>query len=592
MNSKAPLFTFAVITDTHVRPAILDHSSPFPVNDLANDRARYAIAQIHQHDPAFVIHLGDMVHTLPHMPAYVDACREAKGIFAPLLPVMRFVAGNHDIGDKPSVDAPAAPITEATAQIYRAQFGNDYLAFDHDDCVFLLLNSSLVNSGTQQEAEQHAWVEQILAEKQGQRVFMFSHYPPFINEPHEQPHYDNYSEPGRSWLVDLVRRHKVEALMSGHVHQFFFNRIGASKLYCLPPTSFVRQDYADLYKIEPTSEFGRDDTGKFGFAMVDVFEDGHRLRVIQTDGRQLDKAAEPPQSPRTSRPTDVSSQPQVPLTVHLRHAWAETIELPYNGPMEEFSRKRARNDYTLLRLWQMGLGSVRVPICDLLDEGTRQRVLDYHSTGIRFCVFSVGMPSGDALDAIRPALAAIEQLELVTAQVDLSDLGDVMPVSALPGIPVVVGKAHSSKHETGGEKVFAHSVSYGFKFEERDTVAAALNERPDGKHVAGLAFQVNLADDLVERLHELDAFAAEHNLRVVANIRLADQNPAVANFHDDLIAKQVMAAVKCADALTNTSLQLDTFADIDRGYNPRHGLLDRHYNFRKAGRWLAGLDEY
>ena len=585
MTRKAPLFTFAVITDTHVRPAVLDRSSPFPVNDLANDRARHAIAEILRHDPAFVIHLGDMVHTLPHMPAYVDACREAKEIFAPLMSVMRFVAGNHDIGDKPSVDAPAAPITEATTQIYRAQFGSDYSAFDHQDCVFVLLNSSLVNSGTREENEQRAWLEQTLADAQGRRVFVFSHYPPFINDPHEQPHYDNYSEPGRSWLVGLLRRHGIEALMSGHVHQFFFNRVGASKLYCLPPTSFIRQDYADLYKIEPTSEFGRDDTGKFGFALVDVFEDGHGLRVVQTDGRQLEKEAQPT---RPSRPVDVSSQQDRPLTVHLRHAWAETVELPYNGPMEEFSRKRARNDYTLLRLWQMGLSSVRVPIGDLLDEATRQRVLDYPSAGIRFCVFSVGVPSASALEALRPALAAIEHFEMVTAHVDLSDLADMSPLAALPGIQIVVGKAHSSKQETGGEKVFAHSVSYGFKFDERERAVAACGARPDGRLVSRLAFQVNLTDDLPQRLHELDAFGAEHSLGVIANIRLADQNPAVANFNDELIAERVMTAVRCADGLANTSLQLDTFVDIDRGYNPRHGLLDRHYNFREAGRWLAG----
>ena len=588
MNTKAPLFTFAVITDTHVRPAVLDQSSPFPVNDLANDRARYAIAQISRHEPAFVIHLGDMVHTLPHMPAYVDACQEAKEIFAPLLPVMRFVAGNHDIGDKPSVDAPAAPITEATCQIYHAQFGNDYLAFEHDDCLFLLLNSSLINSGTQREAVQRSWVEETLAEKQGRRVFMFSHYPPFINEPHEQPHYDNYSEPGRSWLIGLLLRYRIEALMSGHVHQFLFNRVGRSKLYCLPPTSFVRQDYSELYKIEPTSEFGRDDAGKFGFTLVDVFTDGHRLRVIQTEGQQLENGS---QLSQTSWPVDISTQPELPLTLHLRHAWAETIELPYNGPMEEFSRKRVRNDYTLLRLWQMGVCSVRVPISDLLDEETRQRVLDYHSSGIRFCVFCVGTPNRNTLDAMRPAFGAIEQLELVTAQVNLDDLGDMTHVSALPGIPVVVGKAHSSKHETGHEKVFAHSVSYGFRFDERDSVVAARNERSDSKCVTGLAFQVSLTDDLLGRVHELDAFAAREGLRVVANIRLADQNPAIANFDDELIAERVIEAVKCADALANTSLQLDTFADIDRGYNPRHGLIDRHYNFRKAGRWLAGLDD-
>jgi hypothetical protein len=40
-------------------------------------------------------------------------------------------------------------------------------------------------------------------------------------------------------------------------------------------------------------------------------------------------------------------------------------------------------------------------------------------------------------------------------------------------------------------------------------------------------------------------------------------------------------------SLTTVSVHIDTFVDVDRGYNPRHGLLDRHYNFRPAGRALA-----
>ena len=67
-NGGKPLFSFAIITDTHVRPAELDESSPFQVNDLANDRARFAIAAIAAEEPPFVLHLGDLVHTLPHLP--------------------------------------------------------------------------------------------------------------------------------------------------------------------------------------------------------------------------------------------------------------------------------------------------------------------------------------------------------------------------------------------------------------------------------------------------------------------------------------------------------------------------------------------
>ena len=167
---RDPLFTFAIISDTHIRPAELDESSPFPVNDLANDRARYAIAAIGEENPAFVVHLGDMVHPLPHLPTYLDACKEAHDIFAPLRAAMHFVPGNHDIGDKPNPDAPAGPADDETIAQYEGQFGASYHSFEHGDCLFVVISSSLVNSGTSQEAAQRAWLEDTLGQNRDRRL--------------------------------------------------------------------------------------------------------------------------------------------------------------------------------------------------------------------------------------------------------------------------------------------------------------------------------------------------------------------------------------------------------------------------------------
>ncbi len=370
MRQEQPLFTFGIITDTHIRPAVLDASSPFPVNDRANGRARHAIALLAGQNPAFVLHLGDMVHTLPHMLTYGDACRNALSIFEPLRDRMHFVPGNHDIGDKPSIDSPADPVTPQAAQAYTEHFGASYKTFEHGACRFVMMNASLVNSGTDLEVAQRDWLEKTLRESRGQRIFLCSHYPPFIDHPGEQPHYDNYSEPGRSWLLGLLKRHDVEAVFSGHVHQFFFNRVNTTQLYCLPPTSFIRQDYSELYHVGPTGEFGRDDPGKFSVALIDVLSQGHRLRILPTDGRE----AEPEETSSAPQPSPAPQGQR--LRVHLRHAWAQTTDLPYNGPMEEFARKQARNDHTLMRLWQMGIRDVRVPLADLCDPTVRRRVAD------------------------------------------------------------------------------------------------------------------------------------------------------------------------------------------------------------------------
>ena len=87
------LFSFGVITDTHIRAPEGDQSSPFPVNDLANDRARFAACLLGEHSTRFNVHLGDMVHPLPGMPAYNSACETALEIFKPLKPDLYFVPG-------------------------------------------------------------------------------------------------------------------------------------------------------------------------------------------------------------------------------------------------------------------------------------------------------------------------------------------------------------------------------------------------------------------------------------------------------------------------------------------------------------------
>ena len=583
MTTEQPLFTFAIISDTHIRPKQLDESSPFPVNDLANDRARFAIAAIAQHEPPLVLHLGDMVHPLPHLPTYLDACEQAHEIFAPLRDRMQFMPGNHDIGDKPNPDAPAGPADDETIAQYESQFGKSYHSFEHANCVFVMINSSLVNSATRQEQEQKDWLSDTLTSNRGRRIFLCSHYPRFIYEAAEQSHYDNFAEPGRTWFLDLVKEHNIEAVFSGHVHQFFYNRVGATRLYCLPATSFIRQDYAEMYAIDPPKEFGRNDEGKFGVTLIDVFPEGHRVRIIPTDGQGL--AASSQLSPDQLQ---WSSNPSTNLIAPLRHAWATPIDLPYNGPMEEFARKRTRNDYVLMRLQQMGINHVRVPITDLLDEQIRARMVEFASTGIRFALFSLGVPSNSDLDLIEANRDFVSQVEIVGATDDLSDLqSDFASLRPIEGVKFLVGKSHSSKHEPKQGSRFAHSVSSGFKWETRETVVASISKVPNSGLIAGMIVQLNLTDDLTSRLTEIDAFAVSNNLEVDVNLRLANANPAIANYDDQLISERVLTAAQLAGSLAATSIQIDTFVDVDRGYNPRHGLLDRHYNFRPAGRALA-----
>ncbi|MEZ5842671.1 MAG: metallophosphoesterase [Hyphomicrobiaceae bacterium] len=581
------LFTFAIVSDTHVRPPGGDQSSPFPVNLKANGRARFAVAEIARHAPALTFHLGDMVHPMPSLPTFRPAAAEARRILAPLAP-LHYVPGNHDLGDKPLKGLPAEFASEASLALYTQEFGPPWGVVRYGGCRFVVVAASLINRGIAAEDAQWQWLEGELGGSP-ERTFLFIHYPPFITAPDEPSHYDNIDEPGRSRLLGLVGQAGVEAVFSGHVHHVFYNRLGATQLYVLPPTSFTRQDYAELFPVEPADEFGRDDRGKYGFALVDVLAEGHRVRIVPTEGHE---AGEGDATPATAASGTTAGPRGDALVAHLRHAWATPVALPYNGPMEEFSRKRARNDLLLVRLWQMGIRRLRTPLADLLDPQAAARMADFHAAGLRFTVFTLTVPDPASRDALAAAAPMLDALQVVTSRTDLADIADALAASPpFHEIPLIIGKLHSSADEPRHGSHFAHSVTFGFKWFEREAALAALVNLRARARVDGIAFQVPLEDELASRLSEIDALGRRHDLAMTANIRLSDDNPAVANFDDERILARVQAAVAAAPELDRTTIELDTLIDVDRGYHPRHGLLDRRCNLRAAGRWLAGLGE-
>ena len=566
------MFSFAVISDTHIRALAGDQSSPYAVNEKANGRARYAVGLIAAQKPDLVIHLGDMVHPLPHMAAYLPASEEAKKIFKPIAPDMHFVPGNHDIGDKPSMVSPAGAPDENSLSRYGETFGASHYAFRHQDVNFVVINSSLVNTGSEAEQAQRQWLESTLRAAKGEKIYLFSHYPPFICSADEEDHYDNYAEPGRSWLLELVAETGVEAVFSGHVHHFFANSYKGVPFYCYPATSFTRQDYAALFDGPVAPEFGRDDSDKFGVTMVDVTTAGHDFRFLPTFGRSLEEGA--------AFSGDALSTPQNLsfLTPHLRHDWAGIKTMPYNGPMEEFSRKEARDDYPLLRLKQLGIGRVRTTLKDIETDQRRERMEVWFDQDIRFVLLAIGVPDVSVRKLLESHRRLIDTLDIAVSDFGTVDIDDVLDLASCHRL--WISKITTSLSNQDAGKPFAHTVSCGALPAEIDEAAAFIDSLPSAAN-AKAVIQVPWGDDPGEILSAWPLGAD----RLVLNIRLAAGNPAVPNFDEQTILKLLTSlSVLCA---SNPFLEvaLDTFQDFDRGYHPRLGLIDGRSNIHE---WLYG----
>ncbi len=433
------LFSFGVVTDTHVNQGEDDCNSPYEANRLANRRMRHVIRDLNTRDLAFVVNVGDLVHPVPAIPdLYARAAGQFHDQVKDLKHTLYLTPGNHDVGDKPNDWAPAARVREDYLALWDQYFGAQYQSFDHDGCHFVIINAQIINSGFAEEERQRVWLEADLAANQGKRIFLHSHYPPYFSKPDEEENYDNIGEPGRAWLLGLLEEFAVEALFIGHVHNFWFYRHGGTDCYLLPSTAFVRLDYSEMYRIKPgpDAEFGRNDKPKLGYFVVHVHDGGHICDVVRTYG-----AVAEPDSPEQAPPARVAPvHPRLnrrgDFGFDMRHNWMEIVEIPPTGGLDEFDRKEVRNDYPLMALWEMGVRKIRLPFRDLQTPDNVERLRMLKRQGHEFTLFSFGVPTPhqrDLITANQDIFAAWEiGLNWEGLERDIAAIGEAARAVAMP----------------------------------------------------------------------------------------------------------------------------------------------------------------
>jgi hypothetical protein len=87
----------------------------------------------------------------------------------------------------------------------------------------------------------------------------------------------------------------------------------------------------------------------------------------------------------------------------------------------------------------------------------------------------------------------------------------------------------------------------------------------------------------------LDEFAKNVGGVVLASIKLAMGNLATLNADNFGTARKAAEALILSRSTTRVSFVFDTFMDVDRGYFPRNGFIDRRFNPRPAALVVAAL---
>ncbi len=571
------LFTFAVIADTHVTEAEATAISGFDIDSvkLGAARSRYLVDRLNSLKPDFVVHLGDLVHPVPGSPAYEDSADRFHRLYEALSCPLYLVAGNHDIGEKAFPGQPRgqqesrATVSDDKIAAYESQFQTHYYSFEHQDCLFVIINGMIVNSGLACEELQQDWLETLLGENQGRRIFIFSHYPLYLSRPDETQHYDATDEPGRSWLLGLFERHAVEAYFAGHVHNFFFNRHGPMHCYVLPSPSFLRHDYHELFRVEPDTKQGRHDGAKLGYAVVDVHSQGHLNHTVRTYGRglEIDETA----------PAEIGALPLVHalqpnrlgVGLYLRQPWCESADIPTPWGLDAFNRKRIRNDYPLMALWEMGVRDLRVPLDDLADPETGARMADLAALGHRFTAYSYGLPKGATAEALKmkgSILAAWEVIAPITSAVDL-----LAPMAALKGSTPIVFNPHRASVE-------AFSSSHGMQPDAREEVEALMAIDGAQEIIDGLVFGVTWQEEPTSAIVSARQSVEGFGVTAVVHVQFAHRQPLSRDETERYDANRIAEAVVGVLASDQMTVFLDNFTGIDRGYFFSGGLVDRLYN--------------
>lgn len=221
-----------LVTDSHLAPGSRQANANWQrVREFA-ERANAVLT----------LHLGDITRDgwsapkeLPH------AAKLAEDWPTPI----RFLPGNHDIGDNPPGPDVACkePLSADHLALYRSIFGPDHWALEDPrgrvNWVLIGLNAQLFGTGTEDEHAQWDWLEAAIDSTHDRPVAIFSHKPLFQNSiASEPPHIRYIPNKPRARLRKLLAKVDCRLFISGHTHQFRERQIATTRHIWVPSSAY------------------------------------------------------------------------------------------------------------------------------------------------------------------------------------------------------------------------------------------------------------------------------------------------------------------------------------------------------------------
>ncbi len=166
--------------------------------------------------PDLVVHVGDVTVDGAHHPGELGLARQR---LAEIPVPWHVVPGNHDVGENPGSDSGDDVVTSGRVAAWDRVFGSDHWLVDVGAWRVLGLDAQLFGSGTVEEDDQWAFLEDAL--RDAHRTVLVTHKPLTAGDDElaTAPPYRFVPPPARARLTELCHAGGVELVLSGHVHQ-------------------------------------------------------------------------------------------------------------------------------------------------------------------------------------------------------------------------------------------------------------------------------------------------------------------------------------------------------------------------------------
>ena len=234
MYSSVSKFSDADKAERRQRGINIEYTGPV-LEGLAKETSLFteAIETANKINPDFVVICGDMVHNSDSDEQFQELIRISRLLNEDIK--LYWVAGNHDVGDKP---------TRAGLAQYKEQFGEYNYSFQEENCYFIVLNSSICYDPGSVPDEWDSLISflekelQIAASAQQRHKIIFMHHPLFLNDPNEGDNYFVIPSARRAKIIDLITEYDVSAVFTGHLHRNNYKKIGNTELVSTGPVGF------------------------------------------------------------------------------------------------------------------------------------------------------------------------------------------------------------------------------------------------------------------------------------------------------------------------------------------------------------------